>query len=151
MNPHAFALSALSAVLLAGCTSTGGRTVYTRSQVNQAMRVELGTVVGVREVVIDGESTNVGVWGGAMMGGAIGGTAASGSSTAIAAAGGSVAGMIAGREIEKAVTRKPGLEITITLDDGTPLVIVQEKEKGGFIDGDRVRVMIGQGTAIVLH
>jgi outer membrane lipoprotein SlyB len=71
--------------------------------------------------------------------------------TALASAGGAVVGMIGGREIEKAVTRKAGLEITIQLDNGDTIVVVQEKKEGGFADGDHVRVMMGGNNTHVMH
>ncbi len=142
---------AAAAVSFSGCTSSRGRSVYTVNQVHQAMRVELGTIVGVRGVMIDGEASNVGLYGGAVLGGATGSTVGSGAGSTIAGAAGAVGGMIAGRAIEKVATRKDGLEITVNLDNGQTLVIVQPEKDGGFLDGDRVRVMIGPRTAIVSH
>lgn len=147
----AILLSASVLVVAAGCVQTAGRTVYTQAQANQAMRVELGTVVGVRSAVIEGEANAIGMWGG----GAIGAAAASGVGTgtagAVATAAGGVAGAIVGEQVQKGVNKEEAYEITVVLDNGQTLVIVQETSKGGFYDGDRVRVLIGQGTSIVLH
>ncbi|HEX9783157.1 MAG TPA: glycine zipper 2TM domain-containing protein [Opitutaceae bacterium] len=151
MNTKILILAAVTSLAATGCTSTGGRTVYTRSQINQAHRIELGTVVGVRRVVIDGESTQIGLYGGGAVGAIGGSQVGSGAGSALGGVAGGVAGMVVGREVEKAMTRKEGLEITVALDDGSTVMIVQETDKGGFEDGDRVRVMIGQGTAYVMH
>jgi outer membrane lipoprotein SlyB len=109
--------------------------------------------VNVREVVIEGTAdTNVGLYGGGVMGGAIGSAAGGGGvATRIASAAGAVGGMIAGREIEKAVTKADGYEITIQLDNGDQIMVIQKQSDGGFVDGDRVKVMIGQGTTKVSH
>jgi outer membrane lipoprotein SlyB len=135
----------------AGCLSNSSKSVYAKGQANQSMRIETGTVLGVKPVLIDGESTQVGIWGGAMMGGAITSGVGHGTGNAIATAAGATAGMVVGREVEKVVTRKDGLLITIAMDNGETVAIVQEESKGGFEDGDRVQVMIGHDTAIVMH
>jgi outer membrane lipoprotein SlyB len=142
-------VSIVCAVASSGCMSTAGRTVYKPGQINRAQRLETGTVIGVKQVVIDGQSTVVGLYGG----GGIGAAAASGGSGvggALATAGGAVVGAIGGREIEKAVTRKAGLEITVALDNGDTIIVVQEAREGGFADGDHVRVMLG-GNTHVMH
>ena len=54
------------------------------------------------------------------------------------------AGAVAGREIEKAATRESGLEITVDMDRGDTLVIVQSDEVV-FQPGERIRVLFGRG------
>ncbi|MGH8017120.1 MAG: hypothetical protein ACREIA_02340 [Opitutaceae bacterium] len=145
-------IAASAVALFSGCISSGGRTVYTRSHINQAYSVELGTVIGARSVVIEGQASQVGTYGGGAVG-AIGGSQVGGGGvgSALSGAAGGVVGMAVGQQVEKALTRKPGLEITILLDNGDTVVVMQEESRGGFQDGDRVRVMIGQGSAFVLH
>ncbi|RME69015.1 MAG: hypothetical protein D6781_09620 [Verrucomicrobia bacterium] len=144
-------LSAVTLLLAPACVQSGGRTVYAPGQANRAMRVELGTVVGVRDVVIDGEANAIGRWGGGAVGAAAASGVGSGVGGRIATAAGGVAGAIVGEQVQKEVTKKPAWEITIALDNGQTIVVVQEKEKGGFLDGDRVRVLMGQGTSVVMH
>jgi outer membrane lipoprotein SlyB len=111
-------------------------------------------VINVREVVIEGSAeTGVGQWGGAMIGGAAGvaATGGGGVESVVASSVTAVGGMIAGREIEKAVTKADGYEITVELEDGTQVLIVQEMDKGEFYDGDKVRVMVGNNTTEVMH
>jgi outer membrane lipoprotein SlyB len=136
-----------------GCASSSGKKVVPHSHSGQLFKVELGTVLSVREVTIEGSAdTNVGQWGGAIMGGTLAsGVGSGGYGTAVASAVGAVGGMVAGREIEKAVTKADGYEIVVQLDNGDQIMVVQEIDKGSFYDGDRVRVMIGQGTTEVLH
>ena len=151
MKIPAILLLASALVVAAGCVQSGGRTVYSPSQINQAMRVELGTVVGVRSVMIEGQANSIGMWGGGAMGAAASSGVGSGTTGAMASAAGGIAGAIVGEQVQKAVTAQNGYEITVVLDNGDTLVIVQEEDRGGFMDGDRVRVMIGQGTSFVLH
>ena len=146
-------LTGFAAVAGSGCTSASGRKVVPHSHSGQMFRVELGTVLTVREVLIEGSAdTNVGQWGGAIMGGALAsGIGGGGLGTRVASAAGAVGGMVAGREVEKAVTKADGYEIVVQLDNGDQIMVVQEIDKGTFFDGDRVRVMVGQGTTEVLH
>lgn len=136
-----------------GCASSSGKKVVPHSSSGQMFRAELGTILSVREVVIEGSAdTNVGLYGGAIMGGAIGSAAGNGGiATRLASAAGAVGGMVAGRQVEKAVTKADGYEITVQLDNGDQIMVVQEMDKGTFFDGDRVRVMIGRNTTEVMH
>ena len=140
---------------LCGCTSSSsGKKVVPHSHSGQMFRTEFGTVVSVREVVIEGSAdSGVGQWGGAMIGGATGAAAVSsgGMGSAVAGSVAAVGGMIAGRQVEKAVTKADGYEITVQLEDGSQVLVVQEMDKGEFYDGDKVRVMVGTNTTEVMH
>lgn len=102
----------------------------------------------VREVTIEGQRTNLGMYGG----GLIGGAAASGGrgvGGAVGQAAAAVGGAVVGQATEEAITRKNAQEITIRLDDGNTVVVTQESSSGLFQDGDRVRVLNGGGGARV--
>lgn len=146
-------LSGVAALGGSGCASASGKKVVPHAHSGQMFRVELGTVISVREVMIEGSAdTRVGQYGGAIMGGAAGSTVGGGGTgTILASAAGAVGGMIAGREVEKALTKADGYEITVQLDNGDQIMVVQEVDKGSFFDGDRVRVMIGSNTTEVMH
>jgi outer membrane lipoprotein SlyB len=153
MKTTVYVLSA-GALLFAttGCaTRQTGLTIYEPWQVNIAQRVEWGVVEGVRTVVIDGESSPLGRYGGGAIGGAaVGTTVGSGSGAVIASAGGAVAGAVAGEAVEKALTTRTGQEISVALDNGDHIVVVQERDQGQFYDGERVRVLMSSaGTARV--
>jgi outer membrane lipoprotein SlyB len=63
---------------------------------------------------------------------------------------GAVAGGMAGAAVEEGVTRSQGVEITVKLDSGRVLAIVQglsPHEK--FAVGDQVRVLSSGGTSRV--
>lgn len=136
------------AVALVGCTFPSGRRTVPIGQANVLNRVEVGTVTSVRQVNIEGQKTNLGTFGG----GIIGGAAASGGrgvGGAVVQATGAVAGAIAGQAVEEVATRKYAQEITVRLDDGSSVVVTQEAAGGLFQDGDRVRVTNGGGYARV--
>lgn len=137
-----------AATLVAGCTFPSSRRTIPIGQANVLQRSELGTVTSVREVNIEGQKTNLGMYGG----GIIGGAAASGGrgvGGAVVQATGAVAGAVVGQAVEEAATRKRAQEITIRLDDGSTVTITQESSTGLFMDGDRVKVINGGGGARV--
>jgi outer membrane lipoprotein SlyB len=51
---------------------------------------------------------------------------------------------VAGREVEKAATAENGLEISVDMDNGGTLLIVQSADVP-FATGERVRVLRGRG------
>ncbi|EDY83578.1 Rickettsia 17 kDa surface antigen family [Verrucomicrobiia bacterium DG1235] len=111
-----------------------------------------GTVVSVKTIVIDGTSSNVGRAAGAAIGGGIGRTVGSGDGTVLATAVGVAAGVVVGPMVEKELTKKVAQEVTIDLDDGHVIVVVQETKDGGFFEGDRVEVMESiTGVARIRH
>ena len=127
--------------LLAACASHTGP-VYKESEAGTAWRAEEGVVASVREVTIEGEATSLGTVGGAAIGYALGRAVGDGSGSRIAGAVGGVAGAVAGRAVESEAKTRPGLEITVDLDRGETLVVVQPAD-AAFSPGQRVRVLLG--------
>ena len=65
---------------------------------------------------------------------------------------GAVAGGMAGAAIEEGVTRTQGVEITVKMDNGQNIAIVQALSPNErFSVGDRVRVIHSGQTARVAH
>ena len=139
----------LCTALAAGCSpyNSSGKH-YPKYEARTAFRVIPGEVLSVREVHIDGVHTQVGTWGGAAIGYNVGRTAVDGSYSRVAGAVGGVAGAVAGRAIESAATAERGLEITIELDNGDVIAIVQAADQP-FAPGEPVRVLMGHGSARV--
>lgn len=123
---------------------------YPRHTTMTAMNVRMGRVLAVEEVLIEGQNGVIGVWGGATVGRAAGHTLGGGSGRHVAAAVGGVIGAVAGQAIEKKLTSEQGLEITVEMDNGQVLAIVQGKQEQ-FAPGERVRILMGQGSARVKH
>jgi outer membrane lipoprotein SlyB len=137
------------AALLAGCASSRSGEVYSRDQARRAQTVQLGTVEFVKGVKIEGTKSGLGTTAGGIAGGVAGSTIGGGSGRTLAALGGAIVGAVAGTAGEEALTRRDGLEITVKLDSGRVLAVVQEADVL-FAPGDRVRVLTGaDGTVRV--
>ena len=136
---------------LSGCPASMSGGAYTRDQARQAQDVQLGYVENVRQVLIEGTRSGVGAVSGAALGGLAGSTIGQGRGQVAGAIGGAVLGGVAGSAIEENVTRQPGLEITVRLDNGRMVAVTQAADEP-FYPGDRVRLMTGyDGTARVAH
>lgn len=134
-----------------GCAASSKQTVPSSTS-GRLMSVNLGTVVATRDVVIEGEAGYVGRTSGVIAGSAVGQTLGKGSGRTLATAGGAVVGGIVGGMVEKELSSKQAQELTITMDDGGTVVVVQERKDIGFVEGDRVRVAhVGSGAAVVSH
>ena len=139
----------MGAVLLTGCASSTSGQVYSRGQVRQSQTVQMGTVESVRPVQIEGTKSGVGAVGGAVAGGFAGSTIGGGRGSTLAAVGGALAGAAAGSYAEEKMTNANGLEITVKLDSGGLIAVVQEADHP-FYPGDRVRVLTaGDGSTRV--
>lgn len=141
----------LLAAMLAGCASSKSGDVYTRDQARTVHTVKLGVVESVRTVRLEGTKTPVGTAAGAVVGGVAGSSIGGGRGQTIATVLGAVAGGVAGAAAEEGITRKDGIEITVKLDNGTMLAVVQEATAEQFNPGERVRVLEGGGVTRVTH
>lgn len=150
MKMH-YSLYVLLFALLAGCAASNSGDVYRRDQTRQAQTVKMGVVESVRTVKIEGTKSAVGTAAGAVVGGVAGSSIGEGKGSVIGAVVGAVAGGLAGSAIEEGVTRKDGLEITVKLDNGSMLAIVQEAGAEQFHPGERIRVLESGGETRVTH
>ena len=142
--------AALGALALGGCAYHGGSADYRGYEVRGEQSVRFGVVESVREVRIDPHETGVGTAGGAMLGGLAGSTVGGGNGQIAGAIGGAILGGIIGQNIEKSANERRGLEVTVLLDTGKYLAIVQEADEP-FRAGDRVRILSGRGNTRVTH
>ena len=134
----ALTFAALAASALTGCANRSmSSQTFPSSSAQAVWNVEYGEVVDVRTVKVEGEFSLLG----ALVGGAVGhaaGTEISNSRNAGAV--GSIAGAVAGTSIERAVSAMEGLQVTVELDSGRTVAIVQDDEDR-FQNGERVRVL----------
>jgi outer membrane lipoprotein SlyB len=139
---YSFLALMLAASLLAGCASTpSDDDADARRAQQQAERKEYpGVVESVREIEMDSERSGVAPMAGAVIGGSVGGSVGSGRGSTVGAVIGTVAGAVAGEAAGQAGTR-PGLEITVRLDEGRVIAVTQPAGKDSFKPGDRVRVV----------
>jgi len=150
MNSSKLLLVALSLSVTA-CVSSNSGSVYKREDALRTQTVRTGVVESVRAVKLEGTKSPVGTIAGGAVGGIAGSTIGSGGTTgAIGAVVGAVAGGIAGSAIEEGITRKDALEITVKLDGGNMIAIVQEADED-FHPGEKVRIVENSDTSRVTH
>ena len=137
-------------VLLAACASSNSGSVYSRDDARKVQTVKTGVVESVRLVKLEGTKSPVGTVAGGAVGGIAGSSIGNGRGSAIGAVIGAVAGGIAGSAIEEGITRKDALEITVKLDGGSMIAIVQEADEQ-FRAGDKVRIVENADTSRVTH
>ncbi len=139
----------ISVALLAGCASSKSGDVYTRDQARREQTIRMGVVESIREVLMEGTKSPVGAIAGGAVGGIAGSTLGGGRGSAVAAVIGAVVGGLAGSAIEEGVTRKQAMEITVKMDNGHLIAIVQEGDPREFRAGDRVRIISSGGESRV--
>jgi outer membrane lipoprotein SlyB len=141
---------AVMLAMLGACASSNSGSVYSRDEARKVQTVKMGVVESVRTVKLEGTKSPVGTAGGAVVGGVAGSTLGGGKGQAIATVLGAIVGGLAGSAAEEGLTRKDGLEITVKLDSGTMIAIVQEADDQ-FQPGERVRILESGGTTRVSH
>lgn len=141
---------AILPLLLNACASSNSGSVYKRDETRQVQTVKMGVVESVREVRIEGTKSPVGSAAGAVVGGVAGSQVGSGAARTIATVVGAVVGGLAGSAAEEGITRKNGLEITIKLDSGAIIAVVQEADEA-FQPGEKVRILESGGTTRITH
>jgi outer membrane lipoprotein SlyB len=134
-------LAVFGVLLVAGCATPQTADTYTRGEALRAQSVEMGVIESLRPVKIEAGQTGVGTVGGAALGGVAGSALGSGTRASVAGAiGGAIVGGLIGSAIEKDVSKADGVEVTVRLDSGRMIAVVQEGTGAEFRPGDRVRV-----------
>ncbi len=143
-------LGLMICLFIMGCASSMSPDTYSRDQAQKVQTVHEGEVIMVREVMIEGTKSGLGTIAGGAMGGVLGSAVGGGSGRRMAIVGGAIAGGLAGSALEEEVTRQKGLEITVEMDNGEVVSIVQAADRD-FVVGDRVKVLMrpdGSGRVI---
>ncbi len=145
-NIPVLVLSAMLVSLLAagGCAPKVGGSDYTASGAQQVYEVQFGTVHSVRTVQINDSNTRsaIGAVGGGVVGGIVGNMFGGGKGNTLATLGGALAGAAAGGAAGQALGNQEGVEVTVNLDNGKTIVVVQGADLL-FTPGQRVRVTQG--------
>ena len=148
MSRLAFCLPALALLALAGCAPDYSPDVYSGNAVQQANKVERGTIIGYRQVTISGDGTI-----GAVSGGAAGGVLGSeagihGVSSALGAVGGTLLGGVVGSTLEHVTAESTGWEYIVVTAKGD-LVSVTQREPAPLPIGQKVLVITGNQARVV--
>ena len=150
MNARWMIAAALGSLALGGCAYHAGSGDYHGYEVRGEQSVRFGVVESVREVRISPGDTGVGTAGGAMLGSIAGSTVGGGNGQIAGAIGGAILGGIIGQNVEKSANERRGIEVTVLMDSGNYLAVVQESDEP-FRAGDRVRILSGRGATRVTH
>jgi outer membrane lipoprotein SlyB len=140
--------AAACATVLAGCAPGLGGSSYSREQARREQTVRMGVVESVREVKLEGTRSGIGPAAGAVVGGVAGSTIGRGTGSVLGAVVGAVAGGVGGQAAEQGLTAKRGVEVTVKLDNGQMVAIMQEADET-FRPGDRVRILSDGATSRV--
>ena len=138
---------AATMLLLGGCAYHYGPGDYRGYEARGAQEVRFGVVESVREVRLGGPNTGVGAASGAALGMVAGSNVGGGSGQIAGAIAGTVLGGIIGHNVEESANQRPGVEVTVQLDSGRYVAVVQEATES-FQAGDRVRVLYGRGVRV---
>ena len=134
-------LAAAVGFVAGGCGQSTSSGTYSREQAMVVQTVHEGEVIMVREVEIEGTRSGAGAIAGGAMGYTLGSTIGAGKGRRIAKTTGAITGAAAGAAMERSGTRMTGLEITVELEDGRVVSIVQAADEE-FEEGDLVRVLM---------
>src|SRR5579864_4712749 len=120
-------------VALGGCAVTpNSANVYTSRQAQGEQSVRMAVVDSVRPVTIDknrGDNAAGTLAGGALGGVAAGSLIGKGNGSLAAGVVGAVLGGIAGNQVESNLNQRPGLEITVRLNNGELRAITQDADE----------------------
>ena len=121
---------------------------YADGETQRAHSITMATVVSVRTITIERGVTGAGAAAGGSVGGIFGNRIGKGNGPIAGAVVGAVAGGLAGQAIEGELAKTKGLEISLRLDDGQMIAVVQGVNET-FKAGDRVRVLTAEGKSRV--
>ena len=150
----------IASLCLAACSSSSaGKTRYPAGHEGVAHKFDEGTIVATHDVIVDGQATNMGTIVGTAVGGAVGAISKTDiqdstdvAQRGIATAVGAAAGAVLARHIEKELTKHAAQQLTIALDSGELVIIIQKAREPHFYEDERVRVYTTpSGDARVLH
>lgn len=147
-------LLAFSVIALGGCTSPNPYgDAYGSADTRKVQQVYYGTVEKVEPVTIDAstQSNAIGTIAGAAIGGILGSKVGGGSGSDIAAIGGGLLGGYAGSKTAEATAKRNGVNLTIRMEDGKVISIVQEANPEMiFQPGQQVQInMYGSDARVV--
>lgn len=138
------------AIALGGCAYHAGSGDYRGYETQGEQSVRFGVVETVRPVRIQPYNTGVGGTAGAFAGGIAGSNVGGGNGQIVGAIAGTILGAIIGSNIEQQANEIQGVEVTVLLDSGKYIAVVQGADEP-FRSGDRVRILSGRNSTRVTH
>ncbi|OQS41470.1 glycine zipper 2TM domain-containing protein [Chromobacterium haemolyticum] len=139
------AVALLSAGVLTGCATSDSAAVYSKGQMRQAQTVQLGTVVSVQNVKMEGSNNELLTLGGAALGGLAGSNIGGGKGQIAGGIIGALAGGFGAQAAQRGLN-KNALEITVKLDGSGRMISIVQEADIPFSANQRVRVLTGGGN-----
>lgn len=137
-------------VLMGGCASSLTGETYSRENARVMQQVQRATVTAVRLVKLEGTNSGIGTVAGAGLGGIAGSELGKGKGNVAGAIAGVVIGGIVGTAMENKGTQAQGIEVTVKMNDGREVAIVQEHNPNEmFHVGEQVRLITVRGETRV--
>ncbi|MCD9548394.1 glycine zipper 2TM domain-containing protein [Photobacterium carnosum] len=136
---------------LAGCAANPYGNAYNVNDARQMQQVYYGTVMRTQAVTLNGNGNGIGTLAGGAIGGILGSGVGGGTGSEIAAIGGALLGGYLGNAAGNQVTKHNGVNLTIKMDSGRTVSIVQQvNPQVIFHIGERVQVNLSDnGTSRV--
>lgn len=132
---------ALCSLLICGCSNDYSGNSYEGHAVGEVSRSDSGTIISMRKIKINPETSNLGA--GALLGGAggalVGSAFGKGGGKILAAGIGALAGGVAGNAIQN--RSQEGFEYTVRLDSGATIAVTQGVEPALSV-GQKVSVVV---------
>ena len=126
---------------LAGCAANPYGNAYNVNDARQMQQVYYGTVVRTQAVTLNGNGNGIGTLAGGAIGGILGSGVGGGTGSEIASIGGALLGGFLGNEAGNQATKRNGVNLTIKMDSGRTVSIVQQvNPQVMFQAGERVQV-----------
>jgi len=145
------ALLLTATTMLGGCLKELTGSNYDRYEARSLQSIQFGEITEIETVRVDGTESGVGAVAGAATGGIAASNIGGGRGKGIATIVGAVAGGMLGNYAERKATETSALNLTIRLETGGYVSVVQQVEGGNsFQIGDRVKVMTqGNSSRVV--
>ena len=150
MTQHQRMVRAVAALALAlpvaACAPPQSGNLVNANQAQVAQRVSLGTVIGFRQVLVQGGNPGAelaGTAAGGAIGIAAGNQIGEGEGRDAARAIGGIVGAVAGNRAAAGATTARSFEWTVRLDNGQTVAVIQREPT--FARGQRVQVIEGAG------
>lgn len=138
-------------LILGACSITPSSNTYTTAQAGTLQEVQFGTIIGLRNVMIREDNAETGKVAGGVIGGVAGSDVGEGKGQIVGSVAGAVIGGTIGMVVDRSLQSKPGLEITVRMDDGKTIALAQVADEP-FNIGEQVKVMTTKdGKARVAH
>ena len=142
----------VTTLMLGGCLKELTGSNYDRYETRSLQTVQFGEIIEIEMVKVDGTESGVGSVAGAATGGIAATHIGGGRGRLLATIAGAVTGGVLGNLAERKMTETSALNITVRLESGGYVSVVQQAEgSSSFQIGDRVKVMTqgNRGSRVV--